>query len=221
MTKPFRGFLFALLACASSASALAADAPGSFEDEVAALQQEFDAANFGTSDRAARKASFQALLAHAADVRARYPDRAEALAWDGIVLSTYAGEVGGMGAMKYAKAARDALVEAERLNAAALHGGVYATLGALYSKVPGGIIGFGDNEQAELYFNKALEIDAASIDNNYFYGEFLVDQGKYAQAVTVLRRALAAPAVESRPAFDAARRAEIRSLLETAEKKAG
>ena len=220
MIATSRGLFCASLACVWSAGSVAGGAPGSLEDEVAALQQEFDAANFQTTDRVARKASFQALLDHAASLRERYPERAEALAWDGIVLSTYAGEVGGMGAMKYAKAARDALIAAERLNPAALDGGVYATLGALYSKVPGGIIGFGDDEEAERYFNKALAIDAASIDTNYFYGEFLLEQGKYAQAAEVLRRALAAPTVESRPSFDAARRAEIRSLLETAEHKA-
>jgi tetratricopeptide (TPR) repeat protein len=221
MIASFRGFFLALLACSWGAGSFAGTTAGPVEDEIAALQQEFDAASFQTTDRGERKASFQALLEHAAGLRARYPARAEAVAWDGIVLSTYAGEVGGMGALKYAKAARDALIEAERLDPAALDGGVYATLGALYSKVPGGLIGFGDDEAAERYFNKALEIDGASIDNNYFYGEFLLEQGKYAQAVDVLRRALAAPAVESRPMFDAARRAEIRSLLETAERKAG
>jgi tetratricopeptide (TPR) repeat protein len=106
------------------------------------------------------------------------------------------------------------------MDASALDGGIYASLGALYSKVPSGLIGFGDDEAADRYFAKALEIDGANIDNNYFYGEFLLDQGRYAQAVEVLRRALAAPVVEARPIFDAARRTAIRSLLETAERKA-
>jgi Tfp pilus assembly protein PilF len=122
--------------------------------------------------------------------------------------------------MKYAKAARAALEQAERIDGAALSGGVYASLGALYSKVPGGLLGFGDDERAEQYFKKALAVDADNIDNNYFYGEFLLDQGEYARARSVLEHALAAPTVVDRPVFDAGRRAEIRTLLATAERQA-
>jgi Tfp pilus assembly protein PilF len=122
--------------------------------------------------------------------------------------------------MKYAKAARAALLRAERMDPEALGGGLYASLGALYSKVPGGFIGFGDDELAAEYFAKALQVDPNNIDSNFFYGEFLVDQGDYAQAIAVLDRALKAPTVETRPAFDAGRRAEIRELLATAQREA-
>jgi Tfp pilus assembly protein PilF len=124
-----------------------------------------------------------------------------------------------MSAMKYAKAARAALERAEKLDATALDGGIYASLGALYSKVPGGLIGFGDDKLAARYFEKALAVDADNIDNNYFYGEFLFDQGDYARARTVLEHALAAPSVNERPVFDAGRRAEIRDLLAIARNK--
>lgn len=194
----------------------AASAP---EDEVAALRQEFDAASFETTGRAERKEAFRSLVEHAAQLRERYPDDAEVVAWEGIVLSTYAGEVGAMSAMKYAKAALAALNAAKEMDPRALDGGVHASLGVLYSKVPGGLIGFGDDEAAERYFNEALQIDATSIDANYFYGEFLLGQGRYEQAVAVLRRGLEAPTVSSRPAFDAARRAQMRTLLETAERE--
>jgi cytochrome c-type biogenesis protein CcmH/NrfG len=102
----------------------------------------------------------------------------------------------------------------------ALNGGLYASLGALYSKVPGGLIGFGDDELAAEYFTKALQVDPNNIDSNYFYGEFLIDQGDYAEAVAVLDRALKAPTVEARPVFDAGRRTEIKELLATAQREA-
>jgi tetratricopeptide (TPR) repeat protein len=190
-----------------------------FGDGLAAIQQEWATANYQTTDKAARGDAFAALVDHAAAFRVRYPARAEALAWEGIVLSTYAGEVSAMSAMKYAKAARAALEGAEKIDASALAGGIYASLGALYSKVPGGLIGFGDDELAAKYFAKALAIDPDNIDNNYFYGEFLIDQGEYARARTVLERALAAPTMVNRPVFDAGRRGEIRSLLTVAQRK--
>ena len=134
-------------------------------------------------------------------------------------LSHYAGEVSPLSAMKYAKAARDALHRAEKMDASALNGGIYVSLGALYSKVPGGIIGFGDDELAAEYFSKALAVDPNNIDNNYFYGEFLIDKGEYAKAAAYLKHALDAPPLKDRPIFDAGRRAEIRTLLTAAQRK--
>jgi Tfp pilus assembly protein PilF len=79
--------------------------------------------------------------------------------------------------------------------------------------VPGGFVGFGDNELAREYFMRALEVDANNIDNNYFYGEFLVKQGDYSAALEVLNRALSSSVVADRPVFDAGRRAEIEALI--------
>jgi tetratricopeptide (TPR) repeat protein len=191
----------------------------SFDDGLASIQNEWAAANYQTTDKAARSSAFLALVQHAAEFSTQHPERAEAVAWEGIVLSTYAGEVSAMSAMKFAKAARAALERAEKLDADALDGGIYASLGALYSKVPGGFVGFGDDELAAEYFERALAIDADNIDNNFFYGEFLVDQGDYAHAVGVLEHALAAPPVTERPVFDAGRRAEIKQLLAVARDK--
>ena len=190
-----------------------------FTTGLAAIQHEWDAANYQTTGDT-RGSAFEALVEHAAAFRTQYPTRAEAVAWEGIVLSSYAGEVSAMSAMKYAKAARAALELAEQLDATALGGGVYASLGALYSKVPGGFIGFGDDKVAAQYFAKALAVDPDNIDNNYFYGEFLLDQGDHTQARSVLSHALAAPTVADRPVFDEGRRQEIRALLAIAERKA-
>lgn len=206
----------AIISVAATLASLPAYADD-FGQSLAAIQSEWATANYQTKDKE-RDAAFAALVDHAAQFRARYPERAEAQAWEGIVLSTYAGEVGAMSAMKVAKAARAALEHAEKLDPTALSGGIYASLGALYSKVPGGLIGFGDDVLAARYFEKALAVDPDNIDNNYFYGEFLLDQGAYDRARTVLEHALAAPAVVDRPVFDAGRREEIRALLAVAER---
>ena len=207
------------LTAGSLVTGLAAADGAGFGDELLSIQREFDEASFSGLAGDDRKEAFATLVEHAADFSARYPDRPEAVAWNGIVLSTYAGEVSAMSAMRYAKAARDALHQAESMAPEALDGGIYASLGALYSKVPGGIVGFGDDERAAGYFVKALAVDPENIDTNYFYGEFLLDQEDYTSAVRVLRRALAAPTDGSRPLFDSGRRAEIRSLLASAEEE--
>jgi Tfp pilus assembly protein PilF len=79
--------------------------------------------------------------------------------------------------------------------------------------VPGGFVGFGDDEVAADYFAKALAVDGNNIDTNFFYGEFLLEHEDYAQAGQVLEQALSAPTVESRPLFDQGRRESIRALL--------
>lgn len=201
----------------ASATAWAGDLQ--FEQELLSIQQEWAAANYADVSRSARRSAFNELVEHAAALAERYPNEVDAIAWDGIVLSTYAGEVSALRAMKYAKAARDRLHQAESMDESALSGGVYASLGALYSKVPGGLMGFGDDDLAETYFRKALAVDSSNIDSNYFYGEFLLDQGRADEALVYLTRALEAPAVAARPVFDSGRRGEIRALLDAAGQK--
>ncbi|HLF12421.1 MAG TPA: tetratricopeptide repeat protein [Gammaproteobacteria bacterium] len=218
VTTSFRGLLSIAALCAVGGSVFAAE--NTFDAELLSIQHEWAAANYQATEKRSREAAFAALVEHATQLSSKYSDRVEAVAWEGIVLSTYAGEVSAMSAMKYAKAARDVLLHAERMGPAALRGGIYASLGALYSKVPGGFMGFGDDEVAAEYFRKALAMDPDNIDSNFFYGEYLMDQGDYADAVTVLTRALQAPTVVGRPLFDAGRRNEIRTLLATAQRKA-
>jgi tetratricopeptide (TPR) repeat protein len=211
--------VLAIILLVGGVRAASADA-GSFDDELVALTEEWAAAAYQTRDEDSRAAAFESLLAHAAKFSSANPLRVEAVAWEGIILSDYAGRVSAMGAMKYAKAARDTLHRAEKIDPAALNGGVYASLGALYSKVPGGLIGFGDDKLAAEYFRKALAVDPNGIDNNYFYGDFLLDKGEHAKAAAVLEHALAAPPVADRPIFDAGRRGDIRALLAIAQRKA-
>lgn len=192
-------------------------ASSDFESELLALQHEWAHANYEAKSKKDRRSAFEAVVEHAGSLSARYPTEVAAVAWEGIVLSTYAGEVGAFGAMKVAEAALEKLMRAEQMDAEALNGGIYASLGALYSKVPGGFIGFGDDEIAAEYFSKALDVDAGNIDNNFFYGEFLIEQGDYSTALDVLNRALGAEVAASRPIFDAGRRAEIRELIREAE----
>ena len=83
----------------------------------------------------------------------------------------------------------------------------------LYAKVPGWPVGFGDKERAEEYFRKALAINPDGIDPNYFYGEYLSERGRQAEAVAHLEKALKAPARPGRELADSGRRQEVQTLL--------
>jgi tetratricopeptide (TPR) repeat protein len=148
----------------------------------------------------------QDLVRRANQLAQDHPQNAEALVWDAIVLSTLAEKKGGLGALSLVKEARLRLEQAEAIDPEVLGGSVYASLGSLYAKVPGWPIGFGDDETAERYFNKALAINPEGLDINYFYAEYLVDQGRNELALVYIERALNAPPMTDRPLADRGRR---------------
>ncbi|HZX30109.1 MAG TPA: tetratricopeptide repeat protein, partial [Rhodocyclaceae bacterium] len=100
-----------------------------------------------------------------------------------------------------------------RLNDKALDGSAYTSLATLYAKVPGWPIGFGNRERAEQYFRKALTLNPHGIDPNFFYGEYLADQGRAAEARVYLDAALRAAPRPGREVADRGRRQEIQALL--------
>lgn len=205
------GVIF-LLVFSLSLPAIAGDDP---DQAVLAVRQAWDHANFELKGDAREKA-LQAVVEQATKVAEAYPDRAEALAWQGIALATWAGAKGGLGALSLAKRARDALLKAEHIDPTVLNGSIYTTLGTLYYRVPGWPIGFGDNDKAREYFRRALRFNPDGLDPNYFYGEFLMEQGEYGQAVEVLEHALQAPRRADRPIADKGRREQVRVALQEA-----
>lgn len=154
----------------------------------------------------------QALARRANRVASDHPGDAEALVWDAIVLSTLAEKKGGIGALSLVKEAKLKLERAEQIDPTVLGGSIYASLGTLYAKVPGWPIGFGSDRKAEQYFKKALAINPAGLDINYFYAEFLFDQGDDERALEYLQKALDAPALPDRPIADQGRRAQAMKL---------
>ena len=221
---PFRSAVVALLATALSTFAVIAPAatpPASpaLQSELLAIQQDWARINYQSADDDGKAAGFEALEKRAAAFVAAHPGRAEPLIWQGIVLSTWAGAKGGLGALGLAKRARQPLEAALKIDPTALDGSAYTSLGSLYSKVPGFPAGFGDDDKAEQLLQAALKVSPDGIDPNYFYGEFLVDEDRYAEAVTYLTRALAAPPRPNRELADKGRRAEAEALLAKARAK--
>jgi tetratricopeptide (TPR) repeat protein len=164
--------------------------------------------------------SYNKLAAQAHKIVESNPSSAEALIWEGIVVSSEAGAKGGLGALSLAKQAKQLLEESLKLNDRALSGSAYTSLATLYAKVPGWPIGFGNNERAEEYFKKSLAINPTGIDQNFFYGEYLANHDRTAEARTHLEAALKAPPRPGRELADAGRRREIQALLAKLDKDA-
>jgi tetratricopeptide (TPR) repeat protein len=206
---------FLILAAAAVAS-VANAAPVPFDTELAQIQERWAVANYETPAGDARRHAFEALSAQAQEFAARNPQRAEALIWDGIVLSTYAGVKGGLGALGLAKQSRQALEAAVKLDPNALQGSALTSLGVLYAKVPGFPLGFGDDDKARDLLQRALAINPDGIDANYFYAQFLCDEGQCTQALPYLQKAARAAPRPGRELADAGRQREISELMNKA-----
>lgn len=181
-------------------------------EDIVPLQQKWAEIRYQMPENERAKA-FEALAAEADKVTAANPGKAEALIWQGIILSTWAGAKGGLGALSLCKRAKTALEQALSIDPNALQGSAYTSLGSLYYQVPGWPVGFGDDDKAEEMLKKALAIAPDGIDANYFYGDYLYEQERFEEALKVLEHAAAAPPRPGREAADAGRQAEIAAKI--------
>ncbi len=195
-----------------------AAADPNLDASIQELQQEWAVVKYQTA-KDQQDAAFTLLEAKAESAVQAYPQAAEPLVWEAIILSTHAGVSGGLGALSKVKQARVLLEKAASIEPNALHGSIYTSLGSLYYQVPGWPIGFGDDKKAEQYLKQALTQNPDGIDQNYFYGDFLRDQGRYQEAITYLTKAINAAPRPNRELADQGRREEAKHVLAMVEAK--
>ncbi len=195
-------------------SAVQADATGDIEK----LQHQWEIVKYRTPEKLQQDA-YEQLAKSAEEVVQANPGNAGVLIWQGIILSSYAGAKGGLGALSLVKQARNALEQAIKIDPNALAGSAYTTLGSIYYQVPGWPLGFGDDDKARDYLAKALDINPDGIDTNFWYASFLVDQHQYKEALSYLQKARQAPPRSGRELADQGRRAEIDTLIHEIERK--
>lgn len=179
---------------------------------LADIQERWAQIQYRTPE-AQRAAAFEKLAADSERFTRESPQAAEAWIWNGIVTSSWAGATGGLGALSKVKDARASLEKALALDPSALQGSAYTSLGALYDRVPGWPIGFGDSDKAAEMLLKALQLNPNGIDPLYFWGDHLFREKRYGEARATLQKALQAPARPGREVADQGRRAEIDALL--------
>lgn len=208
--------IFAVLLALASSPVFALDAAG--EQELARLQERWAQINYELPE-ARREAAFEQLASQAEAATRRNPDSAELKSWQGIILSTWAGAKGGLGALGLAKQARTVFEESLALDPQALDGSAYTSLATLYYQVPGWPIGFGDKAKAAELFDQALRLNPNGLDSNYFHADFLFREGHYREARAALEKALAAPDRPGRALADAGRREDAQRLLQRVEEE--
>ena len=203
--------LFSTLILTSSTMALAQLPP-----DVAQLQTRWDEVNYLLKDKE-QKIAFEQLVVQAEKVVSANTNSTEALIWLGVIKASFAGAKSAIdfSAMSLAKSAKIDFEKALTADEYALQGSSYTNLGVLYYKVPGWPIGFGDEEKAKEYLQKALAIDSIGIENNYFYADYLIEQRQFSEAEKYLLKAKSAPSRLNRPVADKGRQDEIARALDT------
>jgi len=191
---------------------------GLYAASLAEFQSDWAIANYRLSGEA-QIARFEQLDAKMAETMVATPKDPNLLIWQGIIKSTFAGKVSGFKALGLVKAARKSLEKAIAIEDHALNGSAYTSLGALYYQVPGWPIAFGSDKKARINLEKALAINPDGIDSNYFYADFLYQNGELAAAKTALVKAMSAPDRPGRDLADTGRREEIKILMAKIEAK--
>ena len=209
--KWFESIAFAVAFLPIALPAFAQD--DSLTTELSDIQQSWDQANYQSANAEEKKRQLEALSARSEALVRKYPRRAEPLVWEGIVLSTYAGAKGGLGALSLAKKSRDCLLEATRIDPAALEARHSRVSARCTTRCRVGLSGSATRKRRPDFLNKALALNPDGMDPNYFLGELLFEQGEYARSLQHLQKALAAPPRPDRPVADAGRRAEIDMLV--------
>jgi len=204
--------VLALALCVSSIPGHASGNPA-MDADVMRINNAWAHIRYQVKDRNTQYNQLAALEQQAHQVVQKYPGKAEPLLWEGIVVSEEAARASTFKQLGLATRARDILVKSYAINPRVADGGAAMSLGVLYYKVPGWPLGFGSTAKARNYFQQALAEDPKGLDNNYFYGDFLAQEGNKDAARQYLQRALQAPTNPNRPVWDSGRRAEVRALL--------
>ena len=185
------------------------------------LQTEWARINYQVTDPKVKQQDIAELEKYAAGVTSSFADRAEPKIWEAIILSTDAGitkSISGLPKLKNAKKLLEASLEQDPK---ALNSSAYTSLGSLYYQVPGWPISFGDKDKAGKLLALAIQTNPDDIDANYFYGDYLIETGKYSEALQALNHGLTVPDRPGRDVADAGRRQDIKTAIAKAEAKLG
>ncbi len=207
--RRFNSVLFTLIGLVALPAAQAA----SVEESVSELQQAWEVINYKTPAGEKEK-KFEALATRARKITESSAGRAEPMVWEGIILSSWGGAKGGLGALGLVKQAKALYEQAIQIDGNVLDGSAYNSLGVLYYKVPGWPVAFGDKAKARELLQKALAINPKGIDANYFFAEYLVETGEPQKALSHLEKVMQAAPRAGRQIADEGRRAEARELMD-------
>lgn len=80
-------------------------------------------------------------------------------------------------------------------------------------------LSYGNDDQARQYLEAALKLFSNELDTNYFYGDFLMDQGEYPKALAYLEKSDKAPIRAELRLSDLKLKEELKLRLKSAQEQ--
>lgn len=162
---------------------------------------------------------YESLLKRVQVVKDSYPQRAEPLILEAIILCTYAAAEWGISSLIRINEARELLVKSIDFDPKAMQASAFITLGNLYFRLPGWPISYGNDEVARQYLEAAAKLYPDALDANYFLGDFWLHEGDYDKALAYLEKADKAPIRASHQLSDIKIKEELSVALNAARKR--
>ena len=179
---------------------------------VVTLRTNWAKAKFETA-RGQQLAALEQVINEADSLNKQFPGDPRVMLWYATALSSYAQLKGGVGVLPRIKKARSLLEEALTKQPRVENGLGYGVIGAMYARVPGWPVAFGDKKKARAFLQAAVKIDPKGADSNYYYGDFLADNGEFEAARKHLEIAKNAPIRKGYEIQDKGRKTEIAASL--------
>jgi len=148
-----------------------------------------------------RENAFLSLVNDISDVVIAFPDQAEPLIIKSTILLTMAKDASSFVALGLVNQAKTLLDKAIQIDPKAREGSALVTMGVIYHKTPGWPIAFGDDQEAENYLLRALQVNPNGVSSNYYYAALLLEQGNEEQAASHLTKAVNAKLDPNSPSF--------------------
>lgn len=198
---------------------LAGASPAKADAALSAIENRWAEIRYAMKDNREQLVALRELRGQTQALMDQQPSNSEALLWHAMVLLLEADTHHSVASLGLAKEARDLLEAAAQNDTGTVSSMIHTALGALYNEIPGWPIGFHDDSKARAHFAKALEANRDGMDANYFYGDYLVQQRKYREALPYLEKALAVPVRPDHQSYDTGLRTEVEAALAVARQK--
>lgn len=153
------------------------------------------------------------LVDEAKELNKKYPNQPDIMVWYATTLSTLGAVEGKVRALPNLKKAKDLLEDAIKRNPNVENGFAQGVLGALYARVPGWPISFGNKDKAREHLEMAVKLSPNGVDSNYYYGDFLIEDGKFEAAKQHLELAEKSPIRPGYEIQDRGRKVEVATSL--------
>ena len=129
------------------------------------------------------------LAPKADDLIARFPQSADPLILRALINCSMAANEGGFSALGRLRDTKGILEKALAIDPGAMQASAYVILGNLYFRLPGWPLSYGDDELARRNLEMGLRLYPDNLDTNYYYGDFLMEQGEFKLALQYFEKA--------------------------------